>query len=142
VDHGVKTYASFNNHYAGFAPVDPRVLAVMRPFLEAGIGNPSARHSLGAEARESLEAARAKAKQQDTLMNIAVVDAGGNLKAFARMEGAFLGSVDISIKKAKTAGMGEDDQKMWSEEVQDLTDKAIAQVDKALESKQQEIMQV
>ena len=32
--------------YAGFAPVDPRVLAVMRPFLEAGIGNPSARHSL------------------------------------------------------------------------------------------------
>jgi cysteine desulfurase len=46
--------------YAGFAPVDPRVLAVMRPFFEAGIGNPSARHSLGAEARESLEAARIK----------------------------------------------------------------------------------
>ena len=46
--------------YAGFAPVDPRVLAVMRPFLEAGIGNPSAPHSLGSEARESLEAARAK----------------------------------------------------------------------------------
>ena len=46
--------------YAGFAPVDPRVLAVMRPFLEAGIGNPSARHSLGAEARESLDAARLK----------------------------------------------------------------------------------
>ncbi len=44
--------------YAGFAPLDPRVLAVMRPFLEAGIGNPSAPHSLGAEARESLEAAR------------------------------------------------------------------------------------
>jgi cysteine desulfurase len=46
--------------YGGFAPVDPRVLAVMRPFLEAGIGNPSAPHSLGAEARASLEAARAK----------------------------------------------------------------------------------
>src|SRR5512132_2543315 len=46
--------------YAGFAPVDPRVLAVMRPFLEAGIGNPSARHSLGAEAREALDAARVK----------------------------------------------------------------------------------
>ncbi len=44
------------------------------------------------------------------------------------------------IKKAK--GMGEDDQKMWSEEVQDLTDKAIAAVDRALENKQQEIMQV
>ena len=46
--------------YAGFAPVDPRVLAVMLPFFEAGIGNPSARHCLGAEARESLDAARAK----------------------------------------------------------------------------------
>ena len=46
--------------YAGFSPVDPRVLNVMRPFLEAGIGNPSAPHSLGYEARESLEAARAK----------------------------------------------------------------------------------
>lgn len=44
------------------------------------------------------------------------------------------------IKKAK--GMSEDDQKMWSEEVQELTDKAIAAVDKALEAKQQEIMQV
>ena len=46
------------------------------------------------------------------------------------------------IKKAKTAGMGEDDQKMWSDEVQELTDKSIAAVDKALEAKQQEIMQV
>jgi cysteine desulfurase len=46
--------------YAGFAPVDPRVVGVMRPFLEGGIGNPSAPHSVGAEARASLEAARAK----------------------------------------------------------------------------------
>jgi ribosome recycling factor len=46
------------------------------------------------------------------------------------------------IKKAKSAGMGEDDQKMWSDEVQELTDKAIASVDRALESKQAEIMQV
>jgi len=44
------------------------------------------------------------------------------------------------IKKAK--GMGEDDQKMWSEEVQEITDKAIAAIDRALEGKQQEIMQV
>ncbi len=46
------------------------------------------------------------------------------------------------IKKAKTQGMSEDDQKFWSDEVQDLTDKAIAAVDKALEAKQAEIMQV
>ncbi|MEY4697517.1 MAG: hypothetical protein RIT14_1945 [Pseudomonadota bacterium] len=46
------------------------------------------------------------------------------------------------IKKAKSNGMSEDDQKMWSDEVQELTDKAIAAIDKALESKQAEIMQV
>ena len=46
------------------------------------------------------------------------------------------------IKKAKTAGMAEDDQKMWSEEVQDLTDKAIIAVDRQLDQKQHEIMQV
>ena len=46
------------------------------------------------------------------------------------------------IKKAKSAGMSEDDQKMWSDEVQDMTDKTIAAVDKALEAKQAEIMQV
>lgn len=46
--------------YAGFAPVDPRVVAVMRPFLEGGVGNPSALHSLGLEARASLDGARAK----------------------------------------------------------------------------------
>ena len=46
------------------------------------------------------------------------------------------------LKKAKAAGMGEDDQKIWSDEIQELTDKAIAHVDEALEHKQSEIMQV
>ena len=46
--------------YAGLAPVDPRVVAVMRPFLEGGVGNPSSLHSLGSAAQESLEAARLK----------------------------------------------------------------------------------
>ena len=46
------------------------------------------------------------------------------------------------IKKAKAAGMAEDDQKLWTDEVQSLTDKYIGVVDKALEAKQQEIMQV
>ena len=36
-------------------------------------------------------------------MNIAVMDAGGNLKAFARMDDAFLGSIDIATRKARTA---------------------------------------
>ena len=46
------------------------------------------------------------------------------------------------IKKAKTKGMAEDDQKFWESSVQELTDKMIAEVDKAPEAKQAEIMQV
>lgn len=46
------------------------------------------------------------------------------------------------IKKAKAAGMPEDDQKMYADEVQELTDRMIAAVDKALDGKQKEIMQV
>ncbi len=46
------------------------------------------------------------------------------------------------IKKAKAAGMSEDDQKFWEAEVQELTNKNIALIDKALEAKQVEIMQV
>ncbi|MGC9417343.1 MAG: ribosome recycling factor [Rhodovulum sp.] len=46
------------------------------------------------------------------------------------------------LKKAKGAGMGEDDQKIWHDEIQELTDKHIAEIDKALENKQHEIMQV
>ena len=46
------------------------------------------------------------------------------------------------IKKAKSDGMSEDDQKFWESEVQDLTDAMIKSVDDALEHKQAEIMQV
>ena len=55
------------------------------------------------QARAAVTAAIEKAKQLNTKMDIAVVDAGANLKAFARMDGAWLGSIDISIKKAKTS---------------------------------------
>ena len=55
------------------------------------------------QALEAIAAARAKAQEQGTLMDIAIVDAGANLKAFVRMDDAFLGSIDICIKKAKTA---------------------------------------
>jgi uncharacterized protein GlcG (DUF336 family) len=50
-----------------------------------------------------VKAAIKKAKAIKTRMDIAVVDAGANLKAFARMDGAWLGSIDIAIKKARTA---------------------------------------
>jgi len=54
-------------------------------------------------AQIAIEAARKKAVELGTQMNIAVVDSGGNLKAFYRMDDAWVGSIDISIKKAKTA---------------------------------------
>ena len=50
-----------------------------------------------------LRAATKKAAQLGTRMDVAVVDAGGNLKAFVRMDGAWLGSIDISLRKARTA---------------------------------------
>jgi uncharacterized protein GlcG (DUF336 family) len=56
-----------------------------------------------AQALAVMAAAEAKAQQMNLKMDIAVVDAGGNLKAFERMDGAWLGSIDIAIKKAKTA---------------------------------------
>ena len=46
------------------------------------------------------------------------------------------------IKKAKGDGMSEDDQKIWSDEIQDLTDGYIKKVDEALETKQAEIMEI
>jgi uncharacterized protein GlcG (DUF336 family) len=55
------------------------------------------------QAQTLIEAAKLKANQIGVPMNIAVVDSGANLKAFVRMDNAWLGSVDISIKKAKTA---------------------------------------
>lgn len=55
------------------------------------------------QARKAVTAAIEKSVQLNVKMNIAIVDGGTNLKAFARMDGAWLGSIDISVKKAKTA---------------------------------------
>jgi uncharacterized protein GlcG (DUF336 family) len=56
-----------------------------------------------AQAHRVLDKALQKAAEVETLMNIAVVDGGGNLKACSRMDGAWLGSIDIAIRKARTA---------------------------------------
>ncbi len=55
------------------------------------------------QAEQMIAAAKAKAIELGAKMNISVVDAGANILAFARMDGAWLGSADISLKKAKTA---------------------------------------
>jgi uncharacterized protein GlcG (DUF336 family) len=55
------------------------------------------------DARKVIAAAESKAAEVGQPMNIAVADAGGNLIAHVRMDGAWLGSIDISIKKAYTS---------------------------------------
>jgi uncharacterized protein GlcG (DUF336 family) len=55
------------------------------------------------QARAVIRAGQAKAESIGVPMNIAVVDAGANLVAFERMEGAWLGSIDIAINKAFTS---------------------------------------
>ncbi len=55
------------------------------------------------QAGAAVKAAMQKSGELGVTMDIAVVDSGANLKAFARMDGAWLGSIDIAIKKARTA---------------------------------------
>ena len=55
------------------------------------------------QARAVVDGAILKSVDLGLNMDIAVVDAGGNLKAFLRMDGAWLGSIDIAVKKARTA---------------------------------------
>jgi len=57
------------------------------------------------EARQVIQLARAKAIQLNVNVNIAVLDTAGNLKAFERMDNAFLGTIDLALKKAKTASL-------------------------------------
>ena len=56
-----------------------------------------------AQAQKAIEAALSKSNELGVKMNIAVVDAGTNLVAFAKMDDAWLGSIDIAQKKARTA---------------------------------------
>jgi len=54
-------------------------------------------------AEKAIDAATAKALEIGQPMNIAVVDDGGHLVAFVRMDGAIKASIDISIRKARTS---------------------------------------
>ena len=67
------------------------------------------------DARRIIAAAETKAKEIGQPMNIAVADAGGNLVAHVRMDNAWIGSVDISIKKA------------WTSRAFDITTKDLAE---------------
>jgi uncharacterized protein GlcG (DUF336 family) len=67
------------------------------------------------DARRIIAAAEKKAAEIGQPMNIAVADAGGNLVAHVRMDGAWIGSIDISIKKA------------WTSRAFDITTKDLAE---------------
>jgi uncharacterized protein GlcG (DUF336 family) len=67
------------------------------------------------DARRIIAAAEAKAAEIGQPMNIAVADAGGNLVAHVRMDNAWIGSIDISIKKA------------WTSRAFDITTKDLAE---------------
>jgi len=60
-------------------------------------------HVTSKAAKKAIDGALKKAAQTETRMCIAVVDSGGALKAFYRMDDAWVGSIDIAIKKARTA---------------------------------------
>ena len=64
------------------------------------------RKTLSLEAAQKIIAgAVAEAKANNWLVNIAIVDEGGNLLSFQRMDGALIGSVDVSIGKARTSAL-------------------------------------
>lgn len=80
------------------------MLVLMASFEELNNKTPKKMMNITlSQAEKLIAAAQEKAKSINCKMNIAVVDGGANLVAFARMDGAWLGSLDISIKKAKTA---------------------------------------
>jgi uncharacterized protein GlcG (DUF336 family) len=58
-----------------------------------------------AQARAVVAAGEARASTIGVPVNIAVIDAGTNLKAFSRMDGAVLGSIDVAMRKARTAAL-------------------------------------
>ncbi|HKC35252.1 MAG TPA: heme-binding protein [Chitinophagaceae bacterium] len=55
------------------------------------------------QAESLLKKAKEKAKEIGVPMNVVILDTAGHLKCFMRMDGAFLGSIDIAMKKAKTS---------------------------------------
>jgi uncharacterized protein GlcG (DUF336 family) len=102
---------------SGASPIRNDIRPEPRRVAQADTARPAAAQAGGAaaaaqanpnditltQARHVIEAAVKKATDLNTKMDIAVVDAGSNLKGFARMDNAWLGSIDIAIKKAKTA---------------------------------------
>jgi uncharacterized protein GlcG (DUF336 family) len=66
------------------------------------------------QAESLVRGAKPKAADMGVAVSVVVVDAAGHLKAFSRMDGAWLGSIDVAIKKAKTSVLFEaETQAIW-----------------------------
>jgi uncharacterized protein GlcG (DUF336 family) len=66
------------------------------------------------EAEAVIKAAKAKAADVGIAVCVVVLDFGGHLKAFSRMDGAWLGSIDVAMKKARTSVLFEmETQEVW-----------------------------
>jgi uncharacterized protein GlcG (DUF336 family) len=62
-----------------------------------------------------IASARAKAKTIGIAVSVAVLDSGGHMKAFSRMDGAWLGSSDVALRKARTSILFEaETQSIWA----------------------------
>ena len=97
--HGIKHTASKQKQTIPFF-----YCKLLKGILPAIIYQTKNKMSVTLEQAEKLSnAAKIKAKEIGVPMNIAIVDEGANLVSFHRMDNAWLGSVDIAIKKAKTA---------------------------------------
>jgi glc operon protein GlcG len=69
-------------------------------------------------AQAAIEAVVAEAKRRDWKMNVAIVDSGGNLVAFQRMDGAMLASIQIAEHKARAAVMFRRETKVFENAIQ------------------------
>ena len=85
------------------------VLATLGTLIAAG----SAHAAELAIAQKMADACEAKATQEGWKMNIAVVDSGADLVLFRRMDGAFLGSIDIAQMKARTSARCKTSLRQW-----------------------------
>lgn len=95
-----------SKRFLAAGPVLLAVVAAVAMLRPVGAATDYASTEIDREAAmRVIDAAIVEAGNQGVPMNIAVVDTAGHLKAFVRMDGALLGSIDISQRKAKTSAL-------------------------------------
>ncbi len=88
-----------------------------------------------ARAQAAIGAAVAEAAKRDWAINVAVVDSGGNLVAFGRMDGAQLGSIAVSEHKARAAAMFRRPTKVFEDAIEKSDRKSVLSLDGIIASR-------